>query len=369
MTGHSATLRSIFIEHSGKASDKWAMYLDEYNRLFDSYRDLPVRLLEIGIQNGGSLEIWKKYFSNAEMIVGCDNNPVCAQLIYADPQIVVVMADANTDEAEQRIRAVSAAFDLIIDDGSHHSGDIVRSFARYFAHLADGGMYIAEDLHCSYWQGFEGGLFHPDSSVTFFKRLADVINHEHWGVDVTRCELLKGFSSKYTATLDEVALASIHSIEFINSMCVIRKAQPDANVLGHRLIVGAEALVCSDILPFHGSSSLLTSQTDNPWSSEDCPLDAALLAQTQEIARLTASVSARDTEIANLNQTATASALDNLAQLAQVRQQLETKLLQLTEQNQLRSGLEQSVKTYLQTNQDSANVLALLISDSPNPAR
>ena len=110
MNNRSDTLRSIFVEHKGKVSDKWSMYLDEYNRLFDAYRDLPVRLLEIGIQNGGSLEIWSKFFPNAVTIVGCDNNPVCAQLKYEDPKIAVVAADANTDEAEQLILGLSSAF-------------------------------------------------------------------------------------------------------------------------------------------------------------------------------------------------------------------------------------------------------------------
>jgi len=386
MNNRSDTLRSIFVEHKGKVSDKWSMYLDEYNRLFDAYRDLPVHLLEIGIQNGGSLEIWNKFFPNAVTIAGCDNNPVCAQLKYEDPKIAVVTADANTDEAEQLILGLSSHFDLIIDDGSHHSGDIVRSFARYLPHLSDGGLYIAEDLHCSYWQEFDGGIYHPDSSIAFFKRLADIINHEHWGIAVTRCEFMQEFHSKHNAELNEISLASIHSIEFTNSMCVIRKARPDSNVLGRRLIVGTDALVCSDILPFHGSSSLLTSQIDNPWSGGDTPVEAALLARTQEVADLTRILSVRDIEIAALDQTAAESGLEHLAQVAAVQQQLEVKLLelasreveiaqqlldirqtheaQLAEQKRQHSVLEQSFSAHLQAGQGSTNIVPPVIVDS-----
>ena len=56
------SLFELYREHQGKVSDKWSIYLSEYDRLFSSYRDRPVRMLEIGIQNGGSLEIWSKYF-------------------------------------------------------------------------------------------------------------------------------------------------------------------------------------------------------------------------------------------------------------------------------------------------------------------
>lgn len=31
----------------------------------------------------------------------------------------------------------------------------------------DEGIYIIEDLHCSYWQNFEGGLYDPFSSMAF----------------------------------------------------------------------------------------------------------------------------------------------------------------------------------------------------------
>ena len=51
------TLHQLYSKHNGKVSDKWSLYLMEYDRLLNDYRDKPMRLLEIGIQNGGSLEI------------------------------------------------------------------------------------------------------------------------------------------------------------------------------------------------------------------------------------------------------------------------------------------------------------------------
>ena len=89
------TLHQLYAEHTGNVSDKWSLYLTEYDRLFNDYRDKPIRLLEIGIQNGGSLEIWSKYFSNAVALIGCDINPDCARLSYDDPHIGCVIGDAN----------------------------------------------------------------------------------------------------------------------------------------------------------------------------------------------------------------------------------------------------------------------------------
>ena len=103
LTPADNALDSLFSAHRGKVSDKWSSYIPEYARLFAAYRDLPIRLLEIGIQNGGSLEIWSKYFANAKKVVGCDINPECAKLQFENPRIVVIAADANTDGAQQQV--------------------------------------------------------------------------------------------------------------------------------------------------------------------------------------------------------------------------------------------------------------------------
>ena len=87
------TLNELYKEHQGKVSDKWSIYLHVYNEIFTKYRDDTVRLLEIGVQNGGSLEIWAKYFSQAERLIGCDINPDCASLTYNDPKFTVIVGD------------------------------------------------------------------------------------------------------------------------------------------------------------------------------------------------------------------------------------------------------------------------------------
>jgi O-antigen biosynthesis protein len=258
------TLRRLYETHQGKVSDKWSLYLSQYDRLFSPYRDRPIRLLEIGVQNGGSLEIWSQYFPIAQKLVGCDINPDCATLTYDDPRIQIVIGDANMNASESHIAEYAEQFDLIIDDGSHRSGDIVQSFARYFPRLAEGGLFIAEDLHCSYWQGFEGGLFFPYSSMTFFKSLADIVNQENWGVTKSRSSLLDGFAARYGIVFDEHWLSEIHSVEFMNSMCIVRKQESAANELGPRVIAGLE----ESVVPGHHE---LAHQTlEDPDESGNC---------------------------------------------------------------------------------------------------
>jgi O-antigen biosynthesis protein len=131
------SLHQLYTEHTGKVSDKWSLYLSEYDRLFNSYRDKPIRLLEIGIQNGGSLEIWSKFFKNASALIGCDINPDCELLNYDDSRIEIIIGDANSPEVRERLLQLSPQFDIIVDDGSHLSSDIIKSFALYFPLVAE----------------------------------------------------------------------------------------------------------------------------------------------------------------------------------------------------------------------------------------
>ncbi len=299
------TIHQLYAEHTGKVSDKWFLYLTEYDRLFKDYRDNPVRLLEIGIQNGGSLEIWSKYFNNASALIGCDINPDCARLIYDDPCIGVIVGDANAPEVREQVFQCSPQFDIIIDDGSHLSSDIIKSFALYFPRVVAGGVFIAEDLHCSYWERFEGGLFDPYSSIAFFKRLVDVINHEHWGIPKERADILSGIFTKYGCEIDVEALSQVHSVEFINSMCVVHKMPSADNGLGLRVIAGS----MEQVVPNHRKLSGHPYQLDpifdqslNSWTARDTPPDEAIQHMELALADARQQNSVLEQQIAELSQ-------------------------------------------------------------------
>jgi len=170
------SIKDLYKNHSGKVSDKWKIYLDEYEDKLSHYQKLPIKLLEIGVLNGGSLEIFSKYFENADLILGCDINPKCKELHYENANTKVIIGDVNEEKIKNEITKHSK-FDIILDDGSHNSEDIIGTFCNYFKHLKDGGLFIVEDLHCSYWREHSGGLFFPISSISFFKKIIDIINN------------------------------------------------------------------------------------------------------------------------------------------------------------------------------------------------
>ena len=317
------TLRQIYKEHNGKVSDKWTLYLIEWDQLFASYRDLQIQLLEIGVQNGGSLEIWAKYFLKAEKIVGCDIDPKCGQLRYDDARITVVVGDANSEDCENKILQQAPTLDIIIDDGSHKSSDVVRSFARYFPHLNNDGIYVIEDLHTSYWKGFEGGLHNPLSSIAFLKRLVDVSNYEHWRNDKLRGSLLTKFKEEFDIEFSELDLSRIHSVEFLNSLCIIKKLPTDKNVLGKRRFVGKDEWVTNNLEEFiEKSAQDIALENQDNGNIDVFELTAQMAEREQTIQTLTDQVAEREQTIQTLTD-----------QVAEREQTVQTLTAQLAERD------------------------------------
>ncbi|HEX7494804.1 MAG TPA: class I SAM-dependent methyltransferase [Bacteroidales bacterium] len=256
--------------------------------------------MEIGVLNGGGLEIWANYFGKGEKFIGCDINPDCEALHFDDPRIALVVGDANSDTAQEEILSHSKALDIVIDDGSHQSGDVIRSFLRYFAKLVDGGIYVVEDLHTSYWDEYGGGLFAPFSSISFFKRLVDIINYEHWGIERNPSDILAGFQEKYGVEVMPEILEHIHSIKFVNSLCIILKSQPIDNKLGARILAGKFTVINSDVVKLQGSSLVPPLQDSNPWSARIRPPEEELPALELILQALTAQVAENEQAVQTL---------------------------------------------------------------------
>lgn len=234
------TYAEIHKAHQGKSSDKWESYLRVYERLFAPYRKSRINVVEVGVQNGGSLEVLAKYFENAGRIIGCDKNEDCGELRYDDPRISVVVGEINSQEALAQIAREAPAIGIFIDDGSHVSRDIITTFVVYFPLVAPGGVYLIEDTHCLYWEGWGGGVLRSTSAMQLFKLMADVLNYEHWLTDLTLPALLSSFFAK-DAVPNFLKEGWVESVEFMNSMIAIRKAEhPSASKLGERVVVGRE---------------------------------------------------------------------------------------------------------------------------------
>lgn len=241
-------IEALHMNKTGKVSDKWGSYLPYYDTILKPFQSSSINLLEIGIQNGGSLETWASYFQNGKLFLGCDINPLCANLAYSDPRIKVIVGNINTEQSFKSVKQLTSNYDLIIDDGSHLSPDIFLSFIHYFDLLAPGGLYIVEDAHTLFSNTHLGGLLNRTSAHNFFHLLADITNYQFWQENLSIQNYLQTFFPEGNVPTF-ISNGWIDSVEFRNSIITVRKSlNPTHEKLGERLVKGTIADVHPNIL-------------------------------------------------------------------------------------------------------------------------
>ncbi len=165
------TLEEIFFSGKGRIVHKWIDYLPIYERFFAPYRGTKMTLIEIGVSQGGSLDMWREYFGPQASITGIDVEPACAEKVDA-PNRVRIGSQADQDFLSSIIEEAGPP-DIVIDDGSHVSDHQLTSFQSLWPALKDGGLYIIEDTHTAYWPKFGGGFEKKGTAIELAKELAD----------------------------------------------------------------------------------------------------------------------------------------------------------------------------------------------------
>tara|TARA_Y100000294_G_C8550717_1_gene335175 strand:+ start:1267 stop:1950 length:684 start_codon:yes stop_codon:yes gene_type:complete len=151
-------------------------FIELYQKYFSSFKYEKFNLLEIGVENGDSLRIWREFFVNAN-ICGIDID----EKNFTIENTEILIGDQSDYKFLQSIIDKYKNFDIIIDDGSHQSKHIVASFKFLFPHLKKKGIYVIEDLQTSYMPRYGGSrinLNKKNSSMNLVKSLSDSINYE-----------------------------------------------------------------------------------------------------------------------------------------------------------------------------------------------
>lgn len=136
-------MSDIFRKHG---TDKGTLhnYGSVYDMLFPD-RSAIKSVLEIGVDQGYSLNAWEEAFPNAQ-IYGID---IVHKGIERD-RVHTVQLDAGNPVA-LRVWASTQQFDLIVDDGSHRIRDILMSMFVLLPHLHPNGFYVVEEP--AMWEG------------------------------------------------------------------------------------------------------------------------------------------------------------------------------------------------------------------------
>ena len=126
-------------------------FIEIYETLFKDFRDKEINILEIGIENGDSLRLWRDYFKHAN-ICGID----ILKKEFKINNVNIMCGDQSDLSFLSEVVKKYDKFDIIIDDGSHLAKHIIKSFSYLFNFLHKNGIYIIEDLQTSYIPRYGG---------------------------------------------------------------------------------------------------------------------------------------------------------------------------------------------------------------------
>lgn len=175
--GYKGELLDIVADTKEFKVNKWEHYLPIYETYFSKFRSEKVRILEIGVSGGGSLNVWRRYFGEEAIIFGIDIDDRCAALDGLDGKVRI------GSQADQKfLKAVideMGGVDILIDDGSHNMNDIKTSLEFIYPSLSEGGIYLIEDLHTAYWAKYQGGFRRKNNFFNYVSELVEDIHSSY----------------------------------------------------------------------------------------------------------------------------------------------------------------------------------------------
>ena len=144
------------------STDKGTLYPNQsrhgYAPIYESYlkkwRDLPIRLLEIGVcmeysEGGQSVLMWHDYFEKAS-IYTFDIVDMSDHKMLSLPGNRVKFFRGDQGKREDLVSMYKEfggkEFDFIVEDGSHLHHHQMISLGCLFKYVASGGYYILEDI-------------------------------------------------------------------------------------------------------------------------------------------------------------------------------------------------------------------------------
>jgi glycosyltransferase involved in cell wall biosynthesis len=123
-------------------------YTPVYDTLFSSLRTQSINIAEIGIEKNDSINIWRKYFPNADIYGFEYNEQYLQEAINQNLSNVyyekIDVQDANN--IRETFQTINKKYDILIDDSTHLFEDQIRVIQNSIEYLNEGGILVVEDI-------------------------------------------------------------------------------------------------------------------------------------------------------------------------------------------------------------------------------
>ena len=161
----------------------WKTYFVFFNvrEILENFKNKKITLVEIGVNNGGSLFMWKKYHDDNYRIIGIDNNQISKKLEEHGFEIYIGnQADRNFWE---NFYNKVGKIDILIDDGGHTNFQQSISLDCSTENINDGGLIVIEDTHTSYLNQYGNPSNYSFMNLLF--KYNGQINHRSGSLDTS----------------------------------------------------------------------------------------------------------------------------------------------------------------------------------------
>ncbi len=190
-------------------------YLNKYEFFLAKWKNKEIVLLELGVLNGASIDMWSEYFVNGK-IYGVDIDKRCLE--YAGGNKEIIIQDLGWEESLEKL-GEKLLPDILIDDASHYWSDQIKAIWHLLPKMKNGGVFIMEDLNTSHIKQCSNGFDDTYASAyEFCEALALAVNSGTYLEDIN-------LKNSLVCLRDEIVMLAsmIEMVAFIHDSCIIVK--------------------------------------------------------------------------------------------------------------------------------------------------
>jgi demethylmacrocin O-methyltransferase len=159
-------------------------YCRHYDKVFSDIRLGSLKVLEVGVASGVSIQGFLEYFPQSEIFgvdIVYDTNAYNSTTVKAHPRYTFTAGDqGNQDFWKLFVSKHGSNWDIFIDDGSHFIWHIIPCFEAMWPHIKPGGYYAIEDLAVGYGAG---SVFVREDFPRHMQWVGELLDKINWGQD------------------------------------------------------------------------------------------------------------------------------------------------------------------------------------------
>lgn len=148
-------------------SIKISNYFKVYTDLFSHLRGTKCTFIEIGVLDGGSLFMWRKWLGDDARIIGIDLNPDAKK--WEAYGFEIFIGDQGDPKFWNDTYQEIGKFDVLLDDGGHRSFQQIVTVIESLKAVNHNGLIVVEDTVSNYHEEF---LTHGEYSFLNYSKAA-----------------------------------------------------------------------------------------------------------------------------------------------------------------------------------------------------